>query len=116
MNRQWIAAGELRDYLVFRGFRANLVHGTLDDARPVGLLRMLETGIPVIVERELWGANHFQVVCGFEASRHLVLVMSPEGVAAVPYEKFEKSWAAADHLMLVAVPESKIALQQAPGG
>ena len=117
VKREWISAGELRDYLVVRGFRANLVHGSLDESRPAGLLRLLEAGLPVVVERRIGDSDHFQVVCGFEAQQRLVLVMLPDGVGAVPYDKFEKSWAADDRLMLVAAPETRITpLPRATGG
>jgi len=116
VEREWISAGEMKEYLVFRGFRAVLVHGTLDHARPAGLLRLLEAGIPVIVEREVKGSNHFQLACGFDADRRCVLVMLPDGVGAVPYDKFETSWAAASHLALVAAPESTVVATTPAGG
>jgi len=108
VEKRWIPAGELREYLVFRGFRAVLVHGTLDEARPAGLFMLLEAGLPVIVERTIDGTNHFDLVCGFEPVRRFVFIMLPEGVGAVPYDKFERSWAVTDRLTLVAAPESKI--------
>jgi ABC-type bacteriocin/lantibiotic exporter with double-glycine peptidase domain len=114
--KEWISAGEMRDYLILRGFRAVLVQGTLDHARPAGLLRLLEAGLPVIVERDIEGSNHFQLVCGFDVERHCLFVMLPMGVGAVPYDKFEKSWAATEHLALVATPEAKLAATPAGGG
>src|ERR1700724_131835 len=45
VEKEWISAAEMRDYLVTRGFRAMVVHGTLDKERPAGLFRLLEAGL-----------------------------------------------------------------------
>jgi ABC-type bacteriocin/lantibiotic exporter with double-glycine peptidase domain len=108
LAKEWISAGELRDYLLVRGFRASLVHGKLDCSRPTGIQYLLECGLPVIVERSIGGSNHFYLVCGVEPEKRRVFVMAPVGVGAIPYDRFEEGWAKADHLMLVAAPASKI--------
>ena len=108
VQKEWISAGELRDYLIVRGFRAHLVHGTLDSSQPAGILHLLRCGLPVIVEREIDGSNHFNLVCGFEPERRWVFVMAPEGVGVISYDRFEQSWARVDRLMLAAAPGATI--------
>jgi hypothetical protein len=107
-QKEWISAGDLRDYLLVRHFRANLVHGKLDRSRPTGIQYLLDCGLPVIVERRVGGSNHFSLVCGFEPEKEWVFVMAPDGVGAIPYDRFEEGWGRVDHLMLVAAPNAKI--------
>lgn len=102
-----VRAGDIRDYLTRRGLRAHLVRGTLDDARPAGLLRLLRAGLPVLValstpDRE---RSHYVLVAGFEPEERQLLLMDPAiGAAAVPYERFEPLWSHAGRLMLVVAP------------
>jgi ABC-type bacteriocin/lantibiotic exporter with double-glycine peptidase domain len=98
-----IAAGELRDYLRGRGLTAVLVHGSLDESWPRGLRGVLRSGLPVIVELATPRSRHYGLVCGFEPERRWILVMDPSfGTGAIPEDEFERLWARADHLMLVA--------------
>lgn len=104
------AAGEIRDYLRRRGFRAALVHGSLDDRRPAGLLYLLERGYPVIARlverRPPVEARHYMLVVGFEPAKEWLFIMDPaQGVGAIPYEAFDEAWARSERLMLVAAPE-----------
>ena len=108
-----IAAGELEAYLEERQFRVALVHGSLDHTYPTGLLALLETGLPVLVALAIGEgespARHFVLVVGFDPAPGWVFVMDPaRGVGAIPYRRFEEHWARADHLMLVAAPESRL--------
>lgn len=104
-----VRAGDVRDYLVGRGLRAHLVHGTLDDARPAGLLRALSAGLPALValstpDRD---RSHFVLVTGFDPARRTLVLMDPAlGEVDVPYERFAALWEHADRLMLVAAPRA----------
>ncbi len=106
-----ISAGELRDYLLGRGFRAVLVHGRLDRSKPTGILGLLEKGLPPIVELVTRSpgerpAHHFVVVCGFDPKQKTVFVMDPaEGLRGIPYARFEELWKPAAHLTLVAAAQ-----------
>jgi ABC-type bacteriocin/lantibiotic exporter with double-glycine peptidase domain len=105
LAREKIPAGELRAYLKARGFRAMLVHGTLDARAPAGLFHVLRVGVPSIVELAQGNAHHYALACGYDGDRSLVLLMDPDrGIVGVPYADFERVWANADHLLLVAVP------------
>lgn len=98
-----IAAGELRDYLRGRGLQSFLVHGSLDEGYPQGLFGIVRSGLPVIVELDTKKKHHYGLVCGFDPGRHWILVMDPDhGFVGVPEDEFERHWARADHLMLVA--------------
>lgn len=100
---QPIAAGELRDYLRGRGLEAYLVHGSLDERYPQGLFGVVRSGLPVVVELDTKKKHHYGLVCGFDPVRHWILVMDPDhGFVGVPEDEFERHWARADHLMLVA--------------
>jgi ABC-type bacteriocin/lantibiotic exporter with double-glycine peptidase domain len=98
-----IAAGDIRDYLRRRGFKAHLVHGTLDAAEPRGILYLLSDSLPVIVALKLASGDHYALVCGFDRERRWILLMDPaRGIAAVPFDAFDGYWSGADRLMLVA--------------
>lgn len=102
-----IRAGAIRDYLVGRGLRAHLVRGTLDEARPAGLLRVLRLGLPALVELALPESerSHYVLVTGFDPEERWVMLMDPAwGTGAAPMEQFDALWARADRLMLVAAP------------
>ena len=104
LAKEQIPAGELRGYLRGRGFRALLVHGSLDERAPAGLLHVLRLGLPSIVELARGRAHHYALACGFDPGRSLVLLMDPaRGIVGVPYADFERVWTNADHLMLVPV-------------
>ncbi|MCO5172202.1 MAG: cysteine peptidase family C39 domain-containing protein [Planctomycetes bacterium] len=111
-----IRAGDIRDYLDGRGFRAVLVRGTLDEAPPAGLLRVLRRGLPVLVAVTLpdRDTSHYVLVSGFDPERRLVVLMDPAwGAGAVPFDRFDALWARAERLMLVAAPTTQAAR---PGG
>ena len=98
-----IGAGEIRDYLRQRGLRAYLVHGTLDASEPHGLLHVLALELPAIVALHAGTQDHFVLACGFEPERRWVFVLDPErGIGGVPFDDFDRRWAGADRLMLVA--------------
>jgi ABC-type bacteriocin/lantibiotic exporter with double-glycine peptidase domain len=104
-----IAAGDIRDYLRGRGLRAHLVHGSLDEQQPKGILYLLRQSLPVIVALKLESGDHYALVCGFDQEHSWVFIMDPaRGIGGVPYDKFDEYWKGADRLMLVAarVPAS----------
>ncbi|MBX3472393.1 MAG: C39 family peptidase [Planctomycetes bacterium] len=111
-----VRAGDIRDYLDGRGFRAHLVRGTLDEAPPAGLLRVLRRGLPVLVALTPPGGDrsHYVLVSGFDPERRLLVLMDPAwGAGAVPFDRFDALWAGAERLMLVAAPTAQAAR---PGG
>lgn len=107
LEREPIAARELRDYLRARGFRVALVHGSLDESRPAGLLGLVRRGLPVVVEVAAAGSHHWGLVVGFDPARRLAVFMDPErGLVGIGYEELARIWGAADRLMLVAAPRA----------
>jgi ABC-type bacteriocin/lantibiotic exporter with double-glycine peptidase domain len=112
-----VRASAIRDYLVGRGFRVHLVHGTLDDARPAGLLRVLDAGVPALVELSLPGGSgsHYVLVAGYDPVNRWLVVMDPAwGAGVVPYDRFEPLWTASERFMLVAAPAATV--EQARAG
>lgn len=110
VGAEGIRAGAIRDYLIGRGLRAHLVHGTLDEARPAGLLRVLRLGLPALVELAIpeSARSHYVLVTGFDPESGCVLLMDPAwGVGAAPMAEFDALWARADRLMLVAAPAAR---------
>jgi ABC-type bacteriocin/lantibiotic exporter with double-glycine peptidase domain len=104
-TRAGVRAGDIRDYLTARGLRAHLVHGTLDDARPAGLLRVLARGVPALVELALPGAggSHYVLVAGYDPTNRLLVLMDPAwGSGVMPYDRFLPLWSESGCLMLVA--------------
>ncbi len=102
-----VRAGDIRDYLEARGLRARLVHGTLDDARPAGLLRVLDLGLPALVALSSPDGqrSHFVLVTGYDPTQRMVVLMDPViGTAFVPFDRFDPPWASAGRLMLVVAP------------
>lgn len=119
-------AGDLEEYLRSRGFLAHLVHGTFDDRPPAGLFSLIDRRLPVIVElsvdpdaededRAGTPRRHFALVVGYHSERRWVLVMDPSrGVGAIPWDRFERAWRAADHLLLVAAPDRGALVSSSP--
>jgi ABC-type bacteriocin/lantibiotic exporter with double-glycine peptidase domain len=108
-SAEGLRAGAIRDYLVSRGFRAHLVHGTLDAAPPAGLLRVLSAGVPALVALSTpdRASSHFVLVTGFDPdTRELVLMDPALGNRRVPFDRFALLWTHAERLMLVAAPAS----------
>lgn len=107
VEQHGVAAGELRDYFRHRGFRAALVHGTLDHVYPTGILYLLERGLPLLVELAVPRpgqppSRHYVLVIGFDPDSGLVFLMDPSwGIGAATFERFHERWAPTGHLVLV---------------
>ena len=111
LEKEGIAALDVRDYLISRDFRAAVVPGALDSSRPAGLLHVLARGWPVIVQRARSADEptrlHYAIVTGHEPGRRWVLLMDPaRGIGAMDCDEFDALWAAAGRLMIVAAPRA----------
>jgi ABC-type bacteriocin/lantibiotic exporter with double-glycine peptidase domain len=106
LARERVSAGEIRDYLRGRGFRAHLVHGTLNEVPPTGLLALLRDGYPAIVELVTSKSRHFALACGFDREKCVVILMDPAHgrLSGLDYAKFEELWSKSENLVLAVAP------------
>ena len=57
------------------------------------------------------------LVNGYDPAKRWILVMDPDrgAIGGVPYERFQRTWRAGGHLLLVAAPEKAPQAERAAG-
>ena len=100
-----VSAGTLKRALESSGYVVSVFSGTWG-AGPESVLEPLRTGRPLLVLLG-GGIGHFVILAGFDAARDTVFVVDPlRGPLDIDRKAFERSWARARHLALLAVPPS----------
>ena len=100
-----VSAATLKRALESSGLTATVFSGTWDPG-PEGVTDQLRMGRPLLVLLG-GGIGHFVILAGFDAARDTVFVVDPlRGPLDIDRKAFERSWARARHLALLAVPPS----------
>lgn len=91
----------MRRYLESAGLHARRVEADLPT-----LKRLIDAGVPVIMEEEYSSSNHVAVAMGYDDRREILEVQDPMSheVRETPYEELDKLNDLANHGALVAVP------------
>lgn len=91
----------MRRYLESAGLHARRIEADLPT-----LKRLIDAGVPVIMEEEYSSSNHVAVAMGYDDRREILEVQDPMSheVRETPYEELDKLNDLANHGALVAVP------------
>jgi len=98
-----IRLSDMRDYVAQRGFHAFTLQGTMKD-----LEEQTGRGRPLIVglRKGPRAILHFEVVTGIDGKHVWLNDSSRRKPTRMSRSRFENSWSAAEHWLLLAVPES----------
>jgi len=101
---------ELCRELELLGFETFLFHGALDHGA-TGLFLHLDAGRPPLVMLSTKPKHgHYGLIVGYDVANKSVCLLDPvRGRQLVPFETFEKSWAATEHFTLLALPRPPVA-------
>lgn len=104
-----LSGDELRDELERLGFETFLFSGTLDHSA-TGLLHQIDVGRPPLLMLSLTPEHrHYVLLVGYDEVERRVSLLDPaHGRVQMPYESFEKSWAATEYFTVLAIPRAPI--------
>lgn len=102
----------MRRYLEAAGFTARRVEADLPRLR-----RLLDAGIPVIMEEDYSESRHVAVAIGYDDGLEVLIVQDPMSheVRETPYEYLAALRNLSNHGALVAVPNAQVARLEAAG-
>jgi tetratricopeptide (TPR) repeat protein len=111
-NNSGTSVHKMRGYLVANGFTTRRIEADLAQ-----LKRLIDQGIPVIIEESYSSSSHVAVAIGYDDVREILEVQDPmsHGVRETPYEDLDKLRALANHGALVGVPNGEEQLLDAAG-